>query len=233
MASASSAPPFPDSSCGLLLCLGLPAASHDSGRDAGALAKINANRGPDLREHMGIVNAARAHSQDMARDGGIGHDGANERVYAAAPDPAEGNGAPDDGFPVANWCENVTLVNANQTTNPTTARVAKTIYEASGKAAAHTDAACATPRCNGRRYRRVLRRRHVVGDVHRRHRQHAARRSAGGPAIVRETEAQADRTSPEAGDAAPLPPHRRPTAHRTNRSQPRHPRPARSHTQRR
>jgi len=69
---------------------------------------INGERSTALIEHSGLLAAARQHSQEMAASGGLNHDGADERVANAAPDPAEANGAPDDGFAVAAWCENVT-----------------------------------------------------------------------------------------------------------------------------
>src|SRR5438445_147581 len=52
--------------------------------------------------------AARQHSQEMAMSGGLNHDGADERVANAAPDPPQGSGPPDAGFAPAAWCENVT-----------------------------------------------------------------------------------------------------------------------------
>ncbi len=72
------------------------------------IALINAERAQTLTVHYGLLSAARGHSQEMARDGSLGHQGADERVNTAPPDPGEFNGAPDDGFGVAAWCENVT-----------------------------------------------------------------------------------------------------------------------------
>jgi uncharacterized protein YkwD len=72
------------------------------------IALINAERTDRLIVHWGLLAAARGHSQEMARDGAIGHEGADARVNSAPPDPGEFNGAPDDGFGVAAWCENVT-----------------------------------------------------------------------------------------------------------------------------
>jgi uncharacterized protein YkwD len=72
------------------------------------IALINAQRTDRLTVHYGLLAAARGHSQRMAREGGLSHEGADERVNSAPPDPGEFNGAPDDGFGVAAWCENVT-----------------------------------------------------------------------------------------------------------------------------
>ena len=69
---------------------------------------INGARSSSLALHSGLLDAARGHSHEMALRGGLDHDGADERVRNATPDPFETNGAPDDGFPVAAWCENVT-----------------------------------------------------------------------------------------------------------------------------
>ena len=72
------------------------------------IALINAERTERLTVHWGLLAAARSHSADMAREGGLSHEGADARVNSAPPDPGEFNGAPDDGFGVAAWCENVT-----------------------------------------------------------------------------------------------------------------------------
>jgi uncharacterized protein YkwD len=69
---------------------------------------INGERSTALIEHSGLLSVARAHSQYMAISGGINHDNADERISNAPPDPPEANGAPDDGFGRAAWCENVT-----------------------------------------------------------------------------------------------------------------------------
>lgn len=69
---------------------------------------IDADRTEPLTIHHGLQAAAREHSRYMASEGSLNHDNADARVNAAPPDPPEGNGAPDDGFPVAKWCENVT-----------------------------------------------------------------------------------------------------------------------------
>ena len=72
------------------------------------IALINAERTERLTVHWGLLSAARNHSADMSRQGRMSHEGADERVNSAPPDPGEFNGAPDDGFGVAAWCENVT-----------------------------------------------------------------------------------------------------------------------------
>ena len=77
------------------------------------IALINAERAERLSVHWGLLAAARNHSQNMAREGGLSHEGADERVNSAPPDPGEFNGAPDDGFAVAAWCENVTYTVIN------------------------------------------------------------------------------------------------------------------------
>jgi hypothetical protein len=46
----------------------------------------------------------------MAQQGNLNHDDAQQRVEDAPPDPAEANGAPDDGFNLYGWCENATYV---------------------------------------------------------------------------------------------------------------------------
>lgn len=69
---------------------------------------IDADRSEPLTIHRGLQAAARQHSQNMAMDGGLSHENADARVNSAPPDPPEGDGAPDNGFPVARWCENVT-----------------------------------------------------------------------------------------------------------------------------
>jgi uncharacterized protein YkwD len=48
--------------------------------------------------HAGLVPPARQHSQEQAAAGRLTHDGFEDRLNHAAPDPAEPDGAPDDGF---------------------------------------------------------------------------------------------------------------------------------------
>jgi hypothetical protein len=114
-----------------------PAKAQAGDIESQVMAKINASRGSALAVHSGLLYAARSHSQEMASHGGLDHNGADERVNSAAPDPAEGNGAPDDGFPVASWCENVTYVNYGSE-----ADAASNIYKQWRKSGAHN--ACMT-----------------------------------------------------------------------------------------
>jgi hypothetical protein len=93
---------------------------------------INGSRSSALIHHSGLAAAARAHSQSMAMSGGLHHDGADARVANAPPDPAEGNGAPDDGFATAAWCENVTY-----STGFPEAQVARKLYEQWRRSASH------------------------------------------------------------------------------------------------
>ncbi len=78
------------------------------------LSMINAGRSTPLILHRGLLDEAWGHSQYMSQSGSLNHDNADERAMSAAPDPAEGNGAPDDGFPQAAWCENATYVTPAQ-----------------------------------------------------------------------------------------------------------------------
>lgn len=77
-------------------------------------AKINAGRSHALALHHGLLSDAEGHSQYMSQTGNLNHDNADERVNEAPPDPAEANGAPDDGFAQAGWCENATYVTPAQ-----------------------------------------------------------------------------------------------------------------------
>ncbi|MGH2759027.1 MAG: CAP domain-containing protein [Actinomycetota bacterium] len=62
-----------------------------------------------MTAHSGLRSAGRDHSREMASDQELNHTGAAGRIGAAQPDPAEPNGAPDDGF-TGTWCENVAYV---------------------------------------------------------------------------------------------------------------------------
>lgn len=70
---------------------------------------INRGRSSPLTPHAGLLIVARGHSSDMSQRGDLNHDGAGSRIGSAAPDPAERNSAPDDGFS-GMWCENVAYV---------------------------------------------------------------------------------------------------------------------------
>jgi hypothetical protein len=75
------------------------------------LQLINQGRGQQGRGslvmHAGLRDQVRRHSGDMIAQGRINHEGASSRISDAAPDPAEPNGAPDDGFAGSSGCENV------------------------------------------------------------------------------------------------------------------------------
>jgi len=96
----------------VLFCAALlaPASAHAGDVGSQVFSMINAGRGTPLVLHHGLLDEAWQHSQYMSQTGSLNHDNADERAMSAAPDPAEGNGAPDDGFPQAGWCENATYV---------------------------------------------------------------------------------------------------------------------------
>jgi hypothetical protein len=85
-------------------------ARADASLEAQVMSRIRGYRSASIAVHSGLLAAARNHSRGMSSRGGLNHDGADARVQGAAPDPMEMNGAPDDGFGVASWCENVTYV---------------------------------------------------------------------------------------------------------------------------
>jgi uncharacterized protein YkwD len=97
------------------------------------IALINEERSERLTVHWGLLAAARSHSADMSREGGLSHEGADERVNSAPPDPGEFNGAPDDGFGIAAWCENVTY-----TIVAGTEEAAQRIFDQWHRGGAHT-----------------------------------------------------------------------------------------------
>jgi len=94
--------------------LALPTTAQAGDVESQVFAMINAGRGTALALHHGLLGDAESHSQYMAQTGSLNHDNADERVNEAAPDPAEANGAPDDGFAQAAWCENATYVTPAQ-----------------------------------------------------------------------------------------------------------------------
>ena len=100
--------------------------------EAQVFAKINAVRSSGLVLHSGLLSVARMHSIGMAQRGGLDHDDADSRIRNAAPDPWESNGAPDDGWPPARWCENVTY-----SVGVPEAEVPDRIYEAWARSGAH------------------------------------------------------------------------------------------------
>jgi uncharacterized protein YkwD len=109
------------------------AQGQEASLEAQVFSMINDGRSARaLVGHSGLLAAARSHSRDMSREGGLSHNGADERVANAPPDPFETNGAPDDGFAVAAWCENVTYVMAAPESE-----VARRIYNAWDGSGAH------------------------------------------------------------------------------------------------
>lgn len=100
--------------------------------EAQVFAKINAARSSRLVIHSGLLSVARMHSMSMARRDSMDHDGADARINNAAPDPPESNGAPDDGWPPARWCENVTYA-----MDVPEAEAAGRIYDAWARSGAH------------------------------------------------------------------------------------------------
>lgn len=94
-----------------LLTLG-PRAQASPSIESQVFSMINGGRAGGFVVHSGLLAVARGHSQGMASRGGLDHDNADGRISNAPPDPFETNGAPDDGWPVASWCENVTYAMA-------------------------------------------------------------------------------------------------------------------------
>ncbi|MEX0875033.1 MAG: CAP domain-containing protein [Actinomycetota bacterium] len=95
------------------------------------MAMINEARSKRVIPHQGVRSVAWQHSADMASDGGLHHANADARISNAPPDPAEANGAPDDGYG-RDWCENVTYVNFGSE-----AEAAGHIYEAWRRSSPH------------------------------------------------------------------------------------------------
>jgi uncharacterized protein YkwD len=91
-------------------CVSSPSHAMDS-MESQVFGLINGERSSPLVEHSGLLAVARAHSQQMAISGGLNHDDADARITNAPPDPPEADGAPDNGFATAAWCENVTYSN--------------------------------------------------------------------------------------------------------------------------
>src|SRR5438270_9002473 len=98
----------------LLLTAVIPATARADDIESQVMSMINAGRSAPLALHHGLLADAESHSQYMSQTGNLNHDNADERVNEAAPDPAEANGAPDDGFAQAGWCENATYVTPAQ-----------------------------------------------------------------------------------------------------------------------
>jgi uncharacterized protein YkwD len=75
--------------------------------------------------HSGLREQQRRHAQHMSEIGTLTHDGFQQRHDSAAPDPSEGNGAPDDGFN-SFVAENIAL---NSRQGRSDADVAAAIYQ--------------------------------------------------------------------------------------------------------
>jgi hypothetical protein len=114
-----------------LLLPGVARAQSQPSMESQVFAKINAARSKKLIFHGGVHSVAWRHSADMASRGGLSHANADARISNAPPDPAEANGAPDDGYG-RDWCENVTYVNFG-----TEAEAPGKIYEAWRRSGAH------------------------------------------------------------------------------------------------
>jgi uncharacterized protein YkwD len=93
------------------------------------LELINQGRAGQSRKaeimHGGLRVAARNHSANMSARNSMDHSGYPGRISTAAPDPAESNGAPDDGFNGYS-CENVAWYQPG--TTATTEQLAQKFY---------------------------------------------------------------------------------------------------------
>jgi hypothetical protein len=114
-----------------LLVPGVVQAQSQPSLESQVFAKINAARSKKFILHRGVHSVAWRHSANMSASGGLNHANADSRISNAPPDPAEANGAPDDGYG-RDWCENVTYVNFG-----TEAEAAGRIYEAWRRSGAH------------------------------------------------------------------------------------------------
>lgn len=89
--------------------------------------------GHGLSAHSGLRSQARQQAQRMLAQERLHHDGLGSRVNASTPDPAESNGAPDDGFGA--YCE---VVGARgTTTNESDEQIVQAMYEAFRTSPAH------------------------------------------------------------------------------------------------
>lgn len=84
-------------------------AATASGVESAFVSILNQQRAnlgkPKLVVHAGLRTIARNWSSTMASTNQFKHGDFSGRVKSASPDPAEGNGPPDDGFTA--WCENI------------------------------------------------------------------------------------------------------------------------------
>ncbi len=95
-----------------LLSILLPASARAATAtevESALAVKINQGRSAQgrsaLTTHSGLQGIAGDWSAQMAATNNFTHGNAAGRIDDAAPDPAEANGAPDDGF--TGWCENI------------------------------------------------------------------------------------------------------------------------------
>lgn len=88
-----------------------PARADASSLESELLSLVNGYRSSSkpLKLHSGLRSVARGHSRAMSSGGSLSHTGVDGRMSNATPDPAESNGAPDDGYSGA-YCENVAWV---------------------------------------------------------------------------------------------------------------------------
>lgn len=123
----------------VMIIVGLPtsgsaATSRELNIEGLLLANINTGRsGSGLSGyimHDGLRTAGRQHSVDMSAVGGLNHDNFSPRVKGSTPDPAEANGAADDGFgPNGGFtgCENVAYYQPGS--SATDAQIAAKLYD--------------------------------------------------------------------------------------------------------
>ncbi len=87
------------------------ATPQTDGVEVRLLQLINAGRATQSKAaekmHAGLRSKTQGHSAYQSSINGLTHNGFSTRVTTATPDPAEANGAPDDGFPAGQACENV------------------------------------------------------------------------------------------------------------------------------
>jgi hypothetical protein len=116
---------------GLISVVVLPLAQGQTSVESELLSLINGGRSGPVVLHSGLRSVGRTHSQEMAQEGGLNHDGAERRIFSAPPDPEESDGAPDNGF-TGTWCENVAYVRGAPESE-----VAQRIYEGWTNSASH------------------------------------------------------------------------------------------------
>jgi uncharacterized protein YkwD len=116
------------------LVFGAVTISSDATADTAAvevalLGSINAGRAaigkPPLVMHAGLREQQQAHAMRMSEIAALTHDGYAQRAQNATPDPAEADGAPDDGFS-GSIAENVAQ---NNRAGRSDADLAESIYQ--------------------------------------------------------------------------------------------------------